>query len=225
MKNFILMGLLLFSTFAATAQTETTMENQKDSASYAFGVMVAQSLLRQMSDDLNYDLIAEGLKDGLNGDESKMTGDAAMALYQAYSMEMKRKAGAAAREIGEKFLAENAKREEVKTTASGLQYEVLQAGEGEMHPSATDQVTVHYHGTFIDGKVFDSSVERGQPATFGLNQVIKGWTEGVQLMVPGDKYRFYIPYNLAYGDNGSGGRIPPYSALIFEVELLEIKGK
>jgi len=187
--------------------------------------VVAQSLLRQMSDDMNYDMIAEGLRAGLNADESKMNAESAMALFQAYSSEMKMKAGSAAKTAGERYLAENGKRAEVKTTASGLQYEVITKGTGTVHPAATDKVTVHYHGTFIDGKVFDSSVERGEPATFGLNQVIPGWTEGVQLMNVGDKFRFTIPYNLAYGENGSGGRIAPYSALVFEVELLEIAGK
>jgi len=122
---------------------------------------------------------------------------------------------------GEAFLAENAKKDNIITTASGLQYEVLTAGEGAK-PLATDQVTVHYKGTLISGKTFDSSYDRGQPATFGLNQVIPGWTEGVQLMSVGAKYRFFIPYQLAYGERGAGGDIPPYAALIFDVELIKI---
>ena len=125
-------------------------------------------------------------------------------------------------EAGQAFLAANAKKEGVVTTASGLQYKVLQAGTGP-RPKATDTVNVHYRGTFIDGKTFDSSYDRGEPISFGLNQVIRGWTEGVQLMPVGSKYEFYIPYNLAYGERGAGGAIPGYATLIFQVELLEIE--
>jgi len=124
-------------------------------------------------------------------------------------------------EAGTKWLAENGKKEGVKTTESGLQYQVLKEGDGGAKPNATDTVNVHYHGTFTDGKVFDSTVERGQPISFPLNGVIAGWTEGLQLMSVGAKYRFFIPYNLAYGPEGRDG-IPPYSALVFEVELLKI---
>lgn len=124
-------------------------------------------------------------------------------------------------QIGADFLTENAQKEGVISLPSGLQYEVLQRGNGEVHPKADSNVRVHYHGTLIDGTVFDSSVERGQPISFGLNQVIPGWTEGVQLMVEGDKYRFYIPSNLAYGERGVG-KIPAGSLLIFDVELLAV---
>lgn len=123
---------------------------------------------------------------------------------------------------GEKFLAENGKKSTVKTTASGLQYEILTEGKGTAHPAATDNVTVHYKGTTLDGTEFDSSYGRGEPATFPLNAVIPGWTEGVQLMTEGAKYKFYIPSNLAYGDAGAGGKIGPNETLIFEVELLKI---
>jgi len=125
-------------------------------------------------------------------------------------------------QIGVEFLAENEKREEVQSTESGLQYEVLKKGEGSVHPTASSKVTVHYHGTLIDGTVFDSSVDRNETISFGLNQVIAGWTEGVQLMVEGDKYRFYVPSGLAYGNRGVGS-IPPGSLLIFDVELFAIK--
>jgi len=125
-------------------------------------------------------------------------------------------------EAGTKWLADNAKKEGVKTTDSGLQYLVLKEGDGGTKPKATDKVNVHYHGTLTDGTVFDSSVERGDPISFGLNQVIPGWTEGVQLMAKGAKYRFFIPYNMAYGERGMPPTIPPYAALIFEVELLGI---
>jgi len=123
--------------------------------------------------------------------------------------------------VGQEYLVENLKNVNVQTTESGLQYEVLVQGDGSVHPKATDKVTVHYHGTLIDGTVFDSSVERGETISFGLNQVIKGWTEGVQLMVVGDKTRFYIPSNLGYG-NRSAGKIPPGSVLVFEIELFGI---
>ena len=129
---------------------------------------------------------------------------------------------AKAKEEGEKFLAENAKREGVKTTASGLQYEVLEATIGQK-PKATDSVRVHYEGTLIDGTVFDSSYKRGESIAFPLNGVIKGWTEGLQLMSVGSKYKFFIPYQLAYGERGAGASIPPYAALIFTVELLGIE--
>ena len=127
-----------------------------------------------------------------------------------------------AKEAGEKFLAENAKRPEVKTTPSGLQYEIIEATIGQK-PKATDKVKVHYEGTLTDGTVFDSSYKRGEPITFGLNQVIKGWTEGLQLMSIGSKYKLYIPYQLGYGAQGAGAAIPPYAALIFTVELLGIE--
>ena len=129
--------------------------------------------------------------------------------------------GKAARVEGERFLAENAKRPGVTVTASGLQYEVVNQGTGR-RPRATDTVSCHYEGTLIDGTVFDSSYRRGEPAAFGLNQVIKGWTEGVQLMQEGAKYRFYIPWQLAYGERGAGADIPPYAALVFTVELLKV---
>ena len=130
-------------------------------------------------------------------------------------------AGKAAKVEGEKFLSENAKKAGVTVTKSGLQYEVLTEGSGRQ-PKATDTVRCHYHGTLIDGTVFDSSYQRNAPADFGLNQVIPGWTEGVQLMKEGAKYRFYIPYNLAYGEHGAPGAIPPYAALIFDVELIKV---
>lgn len=144
--------------------------------------------------------------------------------YEAFrrGVEQTLAAAKSAKADGEKFLADNAKRAEVKTTPSGLQYEVIEATLGQK-PKATDTVKVHYEGTLIDGTVFDSSYRRGEPIKFGLNQVIKGWTEGLQLMSIGSKYKLYIPYQLAYGEAGAGGSIPPYAALIFTVELLGIE--
>ncbi|MDO6497138.1 FKBP-type peptidyl-prolyl cis-trans isomerase [Photobacterium sanguinicancri] len=138
-----------------------------------------------------------------------------------YRSQSNKKAATENIQAGETFLAENKQNEGVNVTASGLQYQVLQAGTGSVHPKASDKVTVHYHGTLLDGSVFDSSVDRGQPIDFGLNQVIAGWTEGVQLMVEGEKTRFFIPANLAYG-NRAIGSIPPGSVLIFDVELIKI---
>jgi peptidylprolyl isomerase len=146
----------------------------------------------------------------------------ACIAYYFYNNATNQKAAALNQEKGSAFLAENAKKDGVKTTASGLQYEVLQSGSGETHPTASSTVRVHYHGTLIDGTVFDSSVERGETISFPLNRVIPGWTEGVQLMKKGDKFRFFIPSNLGYG-NRSAGKIPAGSTLIFDVELFEIQ--
>ena len=168
-----------------------------NSLSFQLGTSVAQYLMQYGEKELNYEEFKAGIELVLN-------------------------MSAKAKEEGEKFLAENAKRAEVKTTPSGLQYEVIEATLGQK-PTATDKVRVHYEGTLIDGTVFDSSYKRGESITFGLNQVIKGWTEGLQLMSVGSKYKLYIPYDLAYGAQGAGGSIPPYAALIFTVELLGIE--
>ncbi len=146
----------------------------------------------------------------------------AAVLYYFYNSMNNQKIATQNIELGEAFLANNAKRDGVKTTATGLQYEVLNSGNGDKHPSEVSTVNVHYHGTLTDGTVFDSSVERGEPISFPLNRVIKGWTEGVQLMKKGDKFRFFIPANLGYGSR-SAGKIPPGSVLIFDVELLAIE--
>lgn len=167
----------------------------------------------------NFELIKQGMINGLSEDTCMMTGAQANEYLQSTIDRIKY---GSTKEDGEKFLAENAKREGVVTTESGLQYEIITLGKGAK-PAATDKVKVHYEGTLIDGTVFDSSIQRGEPITFGLNQVIKGWTEGVQLMPVGSKFRFYIPYDLAYGERGAGEQIPPYAALIFDVELLDIE--
>lgn len=173
---------------------------------------------------LNYDLMRQGLINGISKSDKMMTADVArdyfnqtMEAIQAKKMEASYGPNKAA---GEAFLAENAKKEGVITTASGLQYEVIVAGKGPL-PVETDKVKVHYHGTLLDGTVFDSSKDRGEPAEFGVNQVIKGWVEGLQLMPVGSSYKFYIPENLAYGSQAQGN-ITPFSTLIFEVELIDI---
>jgi len=192
-----------------------------DSASYSIGVLFANSLEQQGITEVNAEMIAAGLNDALAG-QAKVTMQEAQGQFQRFAQAKQAAKFEVNKSAGEEFLAKNKTRPEVKTTDSGLQYEVLQAGDGAS-PAATDKVKVHYHGTLLDGTVFDSSVERGEPISFGLNQVIPGWTEGVQLMQVGAKYRFFIPQELAYGARGAGQDIKPFSALIFEVELLDIE--
>lgn len=197
--------------------------------SYALGMNIGQQL-RQMNlkDTLVVEDFAAAVKDMVNGNAPQVNPAEAQQILNDFFTELENKqraaaaeAGKAAREAGEKFLADNAKKAGVTVTASGLQYEVLTEGTGRQ-PKASDTVRCHYHGTLIDGTVFDSSVLRNEPCEFGLRQVIAGWTEGVQLMKEGAKYRFFIPYNLAYGERGAGQDIPPYSALIFDVELIKV---
>jgi len=200
---------------------ELNMNDTMTKVSYSLGMNIVANLKQQGLDSLDEAAFAEGIKAALAGDSTLVTEEESNQILQAYFAGLQEDKSKMASKEGEVFLAANAKKEGITVTESGLQYEVLTAGEGAK-PLATDQVTVHYTGTTIDGKVFDSSVQRGQPATFGLNQVIAGWTEGVQLMSVGAKYRFFIPYNLAYGERGAGADIPPYAALIFEVELIKI---
>ena len=200
-----------------------------DQLSYALGLGFGHQLLQMNAEGLNIDDFAQAIKDVMTGGELKMKEAEAQQMVQQFFAEQEAlqqaanaEKGKAARAEGEQFLAENAKKEGVKTTASGLQYQVLRDGNGKQ-PKATDQVECHYEGTLIDGTKFDSSYDRGQTATFPLNQVIAGWTEGLQLMHEGAKYRFFIPYQLAYGERGAGASIPPYAALIFDVELVAVK--
>lgn len=200
-----------------------------DKLSYALGLGIGHQLLQMNAEGLNIDDFAQAIKDVMIGGELKMKDAEAQQIVQQFFAEQEAiqqaanaEKGKAAKTEGEQFLAENAKKEGVKTTASGLQYQVLREGNGKQ-PKATDQVECHYEGTLIDGTKFDSSYDRGQTATFPLNQVIAGWTEGLQLMHEGAKYRFFIPYQLAYGERGAGASIPPYAALIFDVELVAVK--
>ncbi len=200
-----------------------------DKLSYALGIGIGTQLSEMGAKELNIDDFAQAIKDILSGTSLKMEQGEAQQLLQKFFQEKESRqaaamaeAGKAFKEEGEKFLAENAKKEGVKVLPSGLQYEILREGTGKQ-PSATSTVECHYEGTLIDGTKFDSSYDRNQTATFGLNQVIKGWTEGVQLMKEGAKYRFFIPYTLAYGERGAGGSIPPCAALIFIVELVAVK--
>ena len=200
-----------------------------DQLSYALGLGIGHQLLQMNAEGLNIDDFAQAIKDVMTGGELKMKEAEAQQMVQQFFAEQEAlqqaanaEKGKAAKAEGEQFLVENAKKEGVKTTASGLQYQVLRDGNGKQ-PKATDQVECHYEGTLIDGTKFDSSYDRGQTATFPLNQVIAGWTEGLQLMHEGAKYRFFIPYQLAYGERGAGASIPPYAALIFDVELVAVK--
>ncbi len=193
-----------------------------DKISYALGLSLGQNLMGSGVTTLTYQDLAQGIKDVLEHQKPQITYQEAQQVLNHFFTELEQKTAGKAKEDGEKFLAENAKREGVKTTHSGLQYEVIEATIGQK-PTATDKVKVHYEGTLVDGTVFDSSYKRGEPISFGLDQVIKGWTEGLQLMSIGSKYKLYIPYQLGYGAQGAGGNIPPYSALIFTVELLGIE--
>ncbi len=199
-----------------------------DKLSYALGLGIGQQLSQMGAENISASDFAQAIEDVLQGRELKVSHREAQTIVQSYFQQQEQKLqaqraqqGKVHKEAGEKYLAENASREGVVTLPSGLQYQVLKAGNGKK-PSAKDTVRCHYEGTLIDGTVFDSSYQRGEPATFPLQQVIAGWTEGLQLMQEGAKYRFFIPYRLAYGEGGAGAQIPPFAALVFDVELLEV---
>lgn len=209
------------------------LETDEQVASYGIGYGFATNLKQQTQGlDLDVDALVAGLRAAMSGEESELSNERInaaiqklqeqqMAAQQAQQAEAQAKVEET-KAAGAEFLAENAEREGVTETESGLQYEVLSETDSGKSPTAQDTVKVHYHGTLVDGTVFDSSVDRGEPIEFPLSGVIKGWTEGVQLMTEGDKYKFYIPSDLAYGDRGAGPKIPGGSTLIFEVELLEV---
>ena len=192
-------------------------------ASYGVGMQMGQQLKAAFK-DVSLAAAIAGLKDGFNNQPPRVEGDAINAAFQEIQAAMAAESQAAAAEHsqeGEAFLAENAKREEITVTESGLQYEVHTQGDGEV-PTLNSTVRVHYHGTLLDGSVFDSSYDRGQPAEFPVNGVIKGWTEALQFMKAGTKLKLHVPAELAYGEQGAGGAISPHSTLIFDVELLDI---
>ena len=192
-----------------------------DKLSYALGMSIGQNLLSSGVKNIDYKDLSSAIEDALEHRKPQLDYMEAQQLLQRYFRELQEETAKVEKEQGQKFLEENKKREQVKVTNSGLQYEVLTPSIGQK-PTATDNVRVHYEGTLIDGTVFDSSYRRGEPISFALNQVIAGWTEGLQLMSIGSKYKFYIPYNLGYGARGAGDSIPPYATLIFTVELLGI---
>lgn len=200
-----------------------------DKLSYALGLGIGRQLSQMGANDLNAADFAQAVKDMIDGKEPQVPAAKAQQIVEDFfqKQEEKQRAEAAekykgAKSEGEKYLSENAKKEGVTTLPSGLQYQVLKEGNGKS-PKATDKVVCHYEGMLIDGTMFDSSIQRGEPATFPLNGVIAGWTEGLQLMKEGAKYRFFIPYQLGYGERGAGASIPPFATLVFDVELIEVK--
>ncbi len=226
-------GIVLAITSCAQATDETSslsLDTDEAKASYGIGYGFAENLKAQAPGvEFSAEAFAQGVKDAFSEAEMQVSEEdvqAAIQVIQQKQMELAqaeaKEAALAARKEGEAFMAENGEKEGVTTTESGLQYEVITRGESEQNPTAEDTVQVHYHGTLIDGTVFDSSVDRGEPIDFPLGGVIAGWTEGVQLMSPGDKFRFVIPADLAYGDNQASPLIPAGSTLIFDVELLDI---
>ena len=194
-----------------------------DKFSYAIGLGIGQNLLSMGAKGITVEDFAQAISDVLNGNPTAMTHTEARDIVNKFFEEMEQKMNAANIENGKKFLEENKQREGVITLPSGLQYEVINEGDlNAPRAKATDRVACHYEGTLIDGTLFDSSIKRGQPATFGVNQVIPGWVEALQLMPVGSKWKLYIPSDLGYGARGAGEMIPPHSTLIFEVELLKV---
>ena len=196
-----------------------------DKFSYAIGLGIGQNLLSMGAKGIAVDDFAQAIKDVLEGNQTAISHTEARDIVNKYFAELEEKMNAANIEAGKKFLEENKKREGVVTLPSGLQYEVITEGNVGRYAKATDQVQCHYEGTLIDGTLFDSSIKRGQPATFGVNQVIPGWVEALHLMPEGAKWKIYIPRDLAYGAQGAGEMIPPHSTLVFEVELQKILSK
>ena len=204
-----------------SALAQDGLESDSDKVSYSLGMMIGERILKQY-DEVNYELLMEAMQAQKDGGETKLSMDEAQAALQAQQEMAAMAAAEANSSVGMKFLEDNKAREGVSVTDSGLQYEVIEEGDGPK-PSVDDTVSVHYTGTLIDGTEFDSSVARGEPASFPLKGVIPGWTEGLQLMNVGSKFRFVIPSDLAYGDRGAGEAIGPGETLVFDVELLEIK--
>ncbi|WP_299577918.1 FKBP-type peptidyl-prolyl cis-trans isomerase [uncultured Sunxiuqinia sp.] len=222
---FLLAAVVVLAACQPQGSRNENLATSADSASYAIGVLVGDQNKQQLestgSADFNTEILVTAFEKQLKGEETKMTIEEARTFIQSYFQKMAEAEGVANEKEGAEFLAANKEKEGVTVTESGLQYEVIEAGNGPK-PTAEQQVKVHYTGTLIDGTVFDSSVERGEPATFGVGQVIPGWTEALQLMPVGSKWKVYIPGNLAYGPRGAGADIGPNATLIFEVELLEI---
>lgn len=228
-KNLVLAIIVLTSFMACTGQKSEeqkplSLTNETDSVSYSLGVDIGTNLKKQGMTEINGKALAEALSEVFKDVEPKITPADAGQILQNYFQKAQKAKHQGNIDEGKKFLEENKTKEGIIETESGLQYEVLKEGTGAT-PQPGENVTVHYHGTLLDGTVFDSSVDRGEPIPLNVSRVIKGWTEGLQLMKEGAKYKFYIPYNLAYGERGAGPNIPPYSTLIFEVELISVDGK
>jgi FKBP-type peptidyl-prolyl cis-trans isomerase FklB len=228
MKNLVIGITLATLATPLFAEDRPALKDTKDKVSYSIGLDIGTTFKNQKM-EINTDVLAAGVRDGLSGAKPLLTPDEVRTVMTEFSKDMRERAATASKEAsekntkeGEKFLAENKTKSGVKTTTSGLQYVVEKEGSGAA-PKETDTVVVNYRGTLIDGTEFDSSYKRGEPATFPVNRVIKGWTEALQLMKPGGKYKLFVPSNLAYGPGGAGGDIGPNATLIFEVELLSVK--
>jgi FKBP-type peptidyl-prolyl cis-trans isomerase len=229
-KNLLLVmvaGCIVLVSCNTSNSQQIQLKTMADSAAYAIGVDLGNNIKKNLPEapggkELNQQIILQAFATIMKGDSGLIASAKAGAITQGYFVKAQSLEGGKNKEAGQKFLADNGKRAGVTTTASGLQYEVITTGTGKK-PAVTDQVKVHYHGTTIDGKVFDSSRDRGEPVTFGLGQVIKGWTEALQLMPVGSKWKIYIPSELGYGEQAAGPKIKPNSVLIFEVELLGIE--
>src|SRR5213595_1980729 len=228
MKNLVVGITQAILAVPAFAEDRPALKDAKDKVSYSIGLDIGMTFQKQKM-DINSDVLAAGLKDGLSGAKPLLSPEEVRQVMTQFSKDMREKTAAANKEAadknakeGEKFLAENKAKPGVKTTASGLQYKVEKEGSGTL-PKETDTVEVNYRGTLVDGTEFDRSYKRGEPATFPVNRVIKGWTEALQLMKPGSKYQIFIPANLAYGERGAGGDIGPNATLIFEVEVMNVK--
>ncbi len=235
-RKLIITLLLIATAFTVNAQakkkkmvakpSKTTVKivslSSLDSASYALGQKVAESLKGEGVSGLNYMFLNKGMQDVFSGSSAMIDSYKSQTIIQDFITSSKKSKYDTTLKAGELFLKNNKLKSGIITTASGLQYQIIKDSIGGAKPKATDEVTVHYKGTLLNGKQFDSSYDRKEPATFGLNKVIPGWTEGVQLMSEGSKYRFFIPYQLGYGERGAGANIPPYSTLVFEVELLKV---
>ncbi len=214
----------LLSCEGQKGKTSVSLKTTSDSVAYSIGVSIGANMKKDGLDSLDLDIMKQGINSAMNGDSLLVDANLSQSVIQAYLARKQKQKGEAGMLIGKKFLEENKKKQGVIELPDGLQYMVMKEGTGPL-PTANDTVSVHYHGTLIDGTVFDSSVERGEPAEFPVGAVIKGWTEALQLMKVGSKYKLFIPSDLAYGDRAAGPKIGPNSTLIFEVELLTIKGK
>ena len=219
--QLLIVGFAIVLSSCSNDATNKTPETEMEKVSYSLGVNVATGVKAQGLDTIDANAVAKAFKDVFEGNDLDISEEESMEVLQAYFGKLQAATQEKAGEAGATFLADNAAKEGVITTESGLQYEVLTAGSGAK-PTANDQVTVHYHGMLTDGTVFDSSVDRGEPAQFGVTQVIPGWIEALQLMSVGDKWKLTIPSSLAYGDKGAGGLIGPGETLVFEVELIGI---
>jgi FKBP-type peptidyl-prolyl cis-trans isomerase FklB len=227
-KLYIAILILTITASACSVKNESVnndktmdLKTEIDSVSYGIGVNIGKNLAGQGMGSLNPEAIAAALNDVLSGSELKINEQECMSIVSTYMQDAQARKAQDAIDEGKNFLEENGKRSAVVTLASGLQYEIVAEGNGPK-PGPADKVKTHYHGTLINGEVFDSSVERGEPIEFPVNGVIKGWTEALQLMPVGSKWKLYIPYDLAYGERGAGAQIGPFSTLIFEVELIDI---